>query len=232
MPCCSCRPAVGNISFIDEWVRSIRDHEHREQRKPPLVLVSTRCKPAASIASPARRTGPRSCAESGSVGHVQGTRATTAPKHAAVNPPCRRFDEEAGVPDIQAAPVPTPLALVVERTPATTNRAPLSLASFRPHVGHHTTLRVPRPGSPAHCLPDPECGAIHSDQARRLAPPPVRMDIEIVVRGGVPVLPAGGGLPDRRDRERDCFVSNSSPPPRRGPVTRRGGASMLVEQAA
>jgi hypothetical protein len=35
-----------------------------------------------------------------------------------------------------------------------------------------------------------------------------------------------------RGREGDRFVPSSSPRPRRGPVTRRGGASLRAEQAA
>src|ERR1700680_4719746 len=51
--------------------------------------------------------------------------------------------------------------------------------------------QLPRPGPPAHCLPHPRCGAIHSDQARRLLPR-VRIDIEIVGGlGGVPPLVRG-----------------------------------------
>jgi hypothetical protein len=63
------------------------------------------------------------------------------PVLAAGDPRCGRFDEEAGVADIQTAPAPTALTLVVEGTAATADRAPLPLVALRAHVRHQAAVR-------------------------------------------------------------------------------------------
>ena len=67
--------------------------------------------------------------------------------------------------------------------------------------------RVPRPGAPARCLPHPESGAIHSDQARRL---PSTHRIEHRNRSGRRrASPLSGGLADGRQRAQPCVVRPS-----------------------
>jgi len=62
------------------------------------------------------------------------------PVLAAADPWCRRLYTEAGVAKIEATPPTTPRALVVERTAATADRAPLPLAAFRAYVRHHAAI--------------------------------------------------------------------------------------------
>ena len=92
------------------------------------------------------------------------------PVLAAADAWCRRLHIEAGVAQIETAPPATALALVVQRTTAdrrshTAAAGDVWGARAPPHC-----RQVPRPGPPARCLPHPESGAIHSDQARRLPP--------------------------------------------------------------
>jgi len=56
------------------------------------------------------------------------------------DPRCPRFDEEAGEADIETAPATAAVALVVEGTAATADRAPLPLTAFRAHVRHQAAV--------------------------------------------------------------------------------------------
>jgi len=154
------------------------------------------------------------------------------PVLSAGDPRCPRFDEEAGEADIETAPATAAVALVVEGTAATADRAPLPLTAFRAHVRHQAAVRF-LDQTLQHAVhhtedPQPYTATRHVVCLLR-----VLISVEIVVGWRrafswlLVVCPSGGW-----DTAGDRFVISSSPRPRRGPVTRRGAASWRAEQAA